>query len=102
MPIPGKADGAQISFTDMLKSHVHEFIKLHDEVEWSNKNVHVIISGDVAQMTRNSSFILLSFSLLDINIFNNKKGKKYLQQNCKFDSKAFCLSRTLTCGHTQK
>jgi hypothetical protein len=30
MPIPGKADGAQISFTDMLKSHIHEFIKLHD------------------------------------------------------------------------
>ena len=57
-------DGAQISFTDMLKSRVDEFIKLHDEVDWSKENVQVKISGDGAQMTRNSSFILLSFSLL--------------------------------------
>ncbi|CAB4044139.1 Hypothetical predicted protein, partial [Paramuricea clavata] len=64
VPTPGKADGAQISFTDMLKSHVDEFIKLHDEVDWSKENVQIKISGDGAQMTRNSSFILLSFSLL--------------------------------------
>jgi hypothetical protein len=46
VPTPGKADGAQISFTDMLKSHVEEFIKLHDEVDWSKENVQVKISGD--------------------------------------------------------
>ena len=64
VPTPGKADGAQISFTDMLKSHVDEFIKLHNEADWSKEFVQVKISGDGAQMTRNSSFILLSFSLL--------------------------------------
>ena len=35
LPTPGKDDGAQISFTDMLKSHVDELIKLHNEAEWS-------------------------------------------------------------------
>ena len=60
VPTPGKADGAQISFTDML----NEFIKLHNEADWSKEFVQVKISGDGAQMTRNSSFILLSFSLL--------------------------------------
>jgi midasin (ATPase involved in ribosome maturation) len=29
---------------------------------------------------------------VDIDIFNNKKEKIDLQQNCKFESKAFCLS----------
>lgn len=61
---PGKADGAQISFSAMLKTHVEDFIKLHDEVDWSKENIQVKISGDGAGMTRNSSFILLSFSLL--------------------------------------
>ena len=39
VPTPGKADGAQISFTDMLKSHVDEFIKLHNEADWSKEFV---------------------------------------------------------------
>ncbi|CAB4008282.1 Hypothetical predicted protein [Paramuricea clavata] len=37
VPTPGKADGAQISFTDILKAHVEEFVKLHDEVDWSKE-----------------------------------------------------------------
>ena len=48
----------------MLKSHFDEFIKLHNEADWSKEFVQVKISGDGAHMTRNSSFILLSFSLL--------------------------------------
>ncbi|CAB3985615.1 Hypothetical predicted protein [Paramuricea clavata] len=60
---PGNADGAQISFTDMLKAHVEEFVKLHDEVDWSKGKIQIKLSGDGARMTRNSSFILLSFSL---------------------------------------
>ncbi|CAB4040429.1 Hypothetical predicted protein, partial [Paramuricea clavata] len=64
VPTPGKADGAQISFTDILKAHVEEFVKLHDEVDWSKEKIQIKLSGDGARMTRNSSFILLSFSLL--------------------------------------
>lgn len=48
----------------MLKAHVEEFVKLHDEVDWSKEKIQIKLSGDGARMTRNSSFILLSFSLL--------------------------------------
>ena len=64
IPTPGEADGAQISFTEMLKTRIQEFVKLHNEVDWSKEKIQIKISGDGAKMTRNSSFILLSFSLL--------------------------------------
>ena len=64
MPTPSIADGAQISFTDMLKACVQEFVNLHDKVDWSKEKIQIKIFGDRARMTRNSSFILLSFSLL--------------------------------------
>ncbi|XP_028394773.1 uncharacterized protein LOC114518936 [Dendronephthya gigantea] len=64
IPTTGKADGAQMSFTDMLKTRIGEFVKVHNEVDWSKEKIQVKISGDGAKMTRNSSFILLSFSLL--------------------------------------
>ena len=31
------ADGAQISFTEMLKTRIQEFVKLHNEVDWSKE-----------------------------------------------------------------
>lgn len=52
IPTQGKADGAQILFTEMLKARIQDFVKLHDEVDWSK------------EMTRNSSFIFLSLLLL--------------------------------------
>jgi hypothetical protein len=33
IPTPGEADGAQISFTEMLKTRIQEFVKLHNEVD---------------------------------------------------------------------
>ena len=64
IPTPGKADGTRISFTYMLKTCIQEFVKLCNEVDWSKEKIQIKISGDGAKMTRNSSFILLSFSLL--------------------------------------
>jgi hypothetical protein len=48
----------------MLKTCIQEFVKLHNEVDWSKEKIQIKISGDGGKMTRNSSFILLSFSLL--------------------------------------
>ena len=62
-PTLGNANVPQISFTDMLKAHVEEFVKLHDEVDCSKEKIEIKLSGDGARMTRNSRFILLSFSL---------------------------------------
>lgn len=63
-PIPGNAEGAQMSFTDLLKERVADMMGREEGKNWSDKPIQVKISGDGARMTRNSSFILLSFSLL--------------------------------------
>ena len=63
-PTPGSAEGAQMSFTDLLKARVQDLISRDQETDWKEQPIQVKISGDGARMTRNSSFILLSFSLL--------------------------------------
>jgi len=63
-PIPGSAEGAQMSFTTLLKARVQDLISRDKETNWKEHPIQVKISGDGARMTRNSSFILLSFSLL--------------------------------------
>jgi hypothetical protein len=40
------ADGAQISFTEMLKTRIQEFVKLHNEVDWGKeKKFRFIFQG---------------------------------------------------------
>ena len=63
-PTPGIAEGAQMSFTGLLKARVQDLISRDQETDWKEQPIQVKISGDGARMTRNSSFILLSFSLL--------------------------------------
>ena len=60
-PTPGVADGAQMSFNDLterIRDHLASNRDDHD------RTMKIKISGDGARMTRNSSFILLSFALL--------------------------------------
>lgn len=57
---PGETEGAQTSFTDLLNDRVQDYVASHPNVD----HVQVKISGDGARMTRNSSFILMSFALL--------------------------------------
>jgi hypothetical protein len=64
IPTPGEADGAWLSFTDLLKSRIQDVVNEHDLTDWSKEKIQIKISGDGAKMTRKSSFILLSFSLL--------------------------------------
>jgi hypothetical protein len=64
LPTPGEADGAQLSFTDLLKSRIQDVVNENDLMDWSKEKIQIKISGDGAKMTRKSSFILLSFSLL--------------------------------------
>ena len=53
-----------MSFTGLLKARVLDLISREKETNWKEHPIQVKISGDGARMTRNSSFILLSFSLL--------------------------------------
>lgn len=64
VPIPGISDGAHIAFTDMLQSRIREFVKVNTQVDWTKEKIQLKISGDGAKMSRNSNFVLLSFSLL--------------------------------------
>ena len=57
---PGEAEGAQMSFNDLLKERIKDYVESHPNVN----HIQVKISGDGARMTRNSSFILMSFALL--------------------------------------
>ena len=60
-PTPGGAEGAQMSFTNLLTARVQDLISRDKEANWKENKIQVKISGDGARMTRNSSFILLSF-----------------------------------------
>ena len=59
---PGTAEGAQMSFNDLLKERIKDHLVSHPDDH--DQPIKVKISGDGARMTRNSSFILLSFALL--------------------------------------
>ena len=61
-PTPGKLQGAQLCFTELLKERIYYLITKNKDADWSSQPIQVTLSGDGARMTRNSS--LLSFSLL--------------------------------------
>ena len=62
-PTPGSAEGAQMSFTGLLRARVQDLIS-REKINWKQHSIQVKTSGDGTRMTRNSCFILISFSLL--------------------------------------
>ena len=67
-PTPGSAEGAQMSFTGLLRARAQDLISRDKKTNWKQHPIQVKISGDGARMTRNSSFILISFSLLHVHV----------------------------------
>ena len=63
-PTPGKSLCAQLCFTELLKERINYLIDTNKDIDRSSQPIEVKLSGDVARMTRNSSCIFLSFSLL--------------------------------------
>lgn len=61
---PGDEEGAQVSFKELLRERIREFVTTHPSIISEGEPVQVKISGDGARMTRNSNFILISFTLL--------------------------------------
>lgn len=61
-PTPGIVEGTQMSPNNLLTARIRDHFASHPD--GYDKILKVNISGDGARMTRNSSFILLSFSLL--------------------------------------
>lgn len=65
VPTPGNAEGAQLLFKDLLQQKIKDFLEGNQELTNSSKPLRIKISGDGARMTRNSSYILLSFAILE-------------------------------------
>ncbi|XP_020911538.2 uncharacterized protein LOC110249299 [Exaiptasia diaphana] len=67
---PGMAEGAQVNFKDELKKVLTSLISNRKEDENNESQskigkIKVKLSGDGAKMTRVTSFVILSFSILD-------------------------------------
>ena len=59
--LPGKQPGAKVhDIRELIKDHVKEYLQENPGTE----NIQIKINGDDARMTWNSSFVLLSFSIL--------------------------------------
>ena len=63
-PLQGKHIGAKVSSVgDLLKEHVQHYLQQNPSFSTDDK-IQIKVNGDGARMTRNSNFILLSFSIL--------------------------------------
>jgi hypothetical protein len=60
----GEEHGAQLPFKELLQNRIKEYLITHPNALKENETIKVKISGDGAQMTRTSNFILMSFALL--------------------------------------
>ena len=61
---PGDAEGAQVSFKELLKERIQDYVKTHQNIITDGEPIKVKISGDGARMTRTSNYILMSFGKL--------------------------------------
>ena len=61
---PGEEHGAQLPFKELLKNRIKEYTIAQPNVVRDNETIKVKISGDGANMTRSSNFILMSFAIL--------------------------------------
>lgn len=61
---PGTGEGAHKLFSDLLKERLRDYLVSHPNGR--EDTTRIKISGDEARMTCNSSFILMSFALLDL------------------------------------
>ena len=71
---PGK-EGAQVSFKELLRERVKDYVTTHPTIISQGETVQVKISEDGAWMTRSSNFILMSFALLQSSDDMAAKGK---------------------------
>ena len=64
-PLQGNYTGAKVSsVAAILEQHIKDYLNDNATSDTANGTIQIKINGDGARMTRNSSFILLSFSIL--------------------------------------
>jgi len=64
-PLQGKYIGAKVSSVKSLfQEHIQDYLNQNPSYNINDDKIKIKINGDGARMTRNSNFILLSFSIL--------------------------------------
>ena len=64
-PLNAKFEGAKVTSVEtVFKIHISDFLKQNSDFDPITDKIKIKINGDGARMTRNSNFILLSFSIL--------------------------------------
>ena len=93
-PLKGNHIGAKVSSVEALfQEHIQDYLNQNPPFNTNDDKLQINMSGDGARMTRNSNFILLSFSILQtgesvmsakrnrtIAIVNGSKGYQTLQE----------------------
>ena len=63
--LDGNFEGGKVSSVEtVFKEHISDNLKQNPDFDTTNDKIKIKINGDGARMTRNSNFILLSFSIL--------------------------------------
>lgn len=62
---PGKYPGASINFTTTLHDHIRELLSRKPELK--EGKIQLKLSGDGAHMSRTTNFMMMSFTLLQLN-----------------------------------
>lgn len=72
--VPGPLPGAQRSFATMLKESFTKYLDSNPSYGPTKSPFQVKISGDGARVSRTTTFMILSFSLLQSGDFSSSKG----------------------------
>lgn len=65
--LPGSSQGAKVhSIREVIVEHVKEYLAKLESFDSSKDKIQIKVSGDGAKMTRNSNFVLISFSILQL------------------------------------
>ena len=63
--LDGNFEGGKVSSVEtVFKEHISDYLKQNPDFDTTNDKIKIKIDGHGARMTRNSNFILLSFSIL--------------------------------------
>jgi hypothetical protein len=76
--LPGSSQGAKVhSIREVIVEHVKEYLAKLENFDSSKDKIQIKVSGDGAKMTRNSNFVLISFSMLQLreSVMSSKENR---------------------------
>ena len=62
--LPGKFDGCEVDFEEILTKCLQQFVNKNPDFDYNN-SARIKFSGDGAQMSRDTNFVILTVAMLD-------------------------------------